>query len=111
MTGKRISFALAVATLLLVGAGCTADQQVSIGSVPEHRAPSMPAKIGTQANVNAMAKVEIPTTVDGSVDAIESDGGTELDAQKGVESDAADVDSDSASAKAFGTASYDTDTK
>jgi hypothetical protein len=113
MTGKRISLSLAVAALLMVGAGCTADQQVSTDTTSAPARQERPAdmKAGAEANVKAEAKVAIPTTVDSSIDAIIKDGGAEVDAHKDLENDAADLDSDSASAKAFGTASYDTDTK
>lgn len=111
MNGKRISLALAVGTLLFVGAGCTADQQVSTGLTPENPSQQAPAMVDTGVRANAAAKVEIPDSVDASVDAILKDGSDETDAQKSMESDAADADSDNASAKAFGTASYDTETK
>ena len=107
MTVKRISFALAAATLLFVGAGCTAGQQLSTGTTPE----AQPGSAKVNQNVNATVKVEVPTTIDSSVDAILNDAGAEIDVQKGIEDDAADVNSDTVSAKAFGTASYDSATQ
>ncbi len=117
--GKRMSFALAAATLLFVGAGCAAGQQVStdVNAVPVNNAQPDTVQAGANVNagidagVNAADKVVIPATIDASVDAILKDGSAEIDAHKDVENDASEVDSDKASAKAFGTASYDNEIK
>ena len=109
-----MSFALAAASLLLVGAGCSANPQASVGTkqptthVPGSENADAAAR-PEQGNVSA--KPEAPSTVDASVDAIISDGAAENEAQKGMEDDAADLDADRDTLNSYGSASYDVETK
>lgn len=94
---RKLTYAAAVAALLLVGAGCNARQQAAGGL--ETGGPS----------VEAQGKMEAKTegTVDGTVDAILKDSEDEKATQKDRETDASDVNADDPELNAYSDTSYE----
>src|SRR5258708_845736 len=93
----RIPYALAVAALLLVGAGCGA-------SVSEN------ANVETQKGTNEAPKMEQKSEngeIDASVDGMLKSSDDEKAEQADAEKDAGEVDADKTDINAFGEASYE----
>ncbi len=101
---RQLTYAAAIAALLLVGAGCAARQQAAGGL--ETRTPAVnQGKTEGRADVNAQVKAE--GTADGTVDAILKDSEDEKAAQKEQESDTSNVNTDDAELNAYSDSSYD----
>lgn len=98
---RKLTYAAAVAALLLVGAGCNARQQAAGGL--ETGGPSVEA----QGKMEAKAGVKAEGTVDGTVDAILKDSEDEKATQKDRETDASDVNADDPELNAYSDTSYE----
>lgn len=98
---RQLTYAAAIAALLLVGAGCAARQQAAEGLNVQ---PPVGGVRGT-AEVKTQAKVE--GTVNGTVDAILKDSEDEKTVQQEHEGDASNVNADDAELNAYSDTSYE----
>lgn len=95
---KRLAFAAAMASLLLVGAGCGAKQDTSGQvQVPPRQEGKMEAKTDVKAD----------GSVDSTVDGILQDGDDEQELLQGANSDAAELDADKTELKAYSDSDYE----
>ncbi len=96
---RHVTYAVALAALLLVGAGCAARKQPGVGAgVPP---------TGVRGAMEAKSEVKAEGTVEGTVDAILKDSEDEKAAQKEAEGDASDINADSAELNAYSDSDYD----
>ena len=94
---NKLSYAAAVAALLLAGAGCTAKQQTEL----DMRVPP------PDAVVEKKTEVKPEGDIDATVDGLIKDVGAEDQVQKEQEADASELESDKAELNAYSEGSYE----
>lgn len=98
---RQLTYAAAIAALLLVGAGCAGKQQAAEGLETGKVPAQAEGKMAPQAQVKAAG------SVDGTVDAILKDSEDEKAAEKDRASDASNINADDGELNAYSDTTYD----